>query len=127
MKDFEHFAPETVEEAVTLLSRYKDECKLIAGGQSLLILMRHGLVAPKYLIDIKGVSSLDYINFDARGGLKIGALTPHRAIETSPLIHNGFRALAEMERKLASVQTRNWGTIGGNLCHADPAGDPGPT
>ncbi len=64
IKDFEYFAPRTVEEALTLLSRYKDESKVIAGGQSLLILMRQGLVTPKYLIDIKGISSLDYINFD---------------------------------------------------------------
>ena len=70
IKDFEYFAPKTVEEALTLLSQYKEESKVIAGGQSLLILMRQGLVAPNYLIDIKGISSLDYINFDQREGLK---------------------------------------------------------
>ena len=126
IKDFEYFAPKTVEEALTLLSQYKDENKVIAGGQSLLILMRQGLVAPKYLIDIKGISSLDYIRHDAKEGLRIGALTPHWTIETSPVIRNGFGVLAEMEKRLASVQTRTWGTIGGNLCHGDPAGDPAP-
>ncbi len=126
IKDFEYFVPKTVEEACQLLAQYKEEAKVIAGGQSLLILMRQGLVSPAYLIDIKGISDLDYIKFDEKEGLRIGALTTHRTIEKSPLIQKEFGILSEMEQKLASVQTRNWGTIGGNLCHADPAGDPLP-
>jgi len=126
IKDFKYFAPKTLKEALTLLDKYQDECKVIAGGQSLLVLMRQGLVTPAYLIDIKGLSELSYIKSDAKKGLRIGALTTHRAIEKSPLMQNGFAVLAEMERRLASIQTRNWGTIGGNLCHADPAGDPAP-
>ncbi|GAI24245.1 unnamed protein product, partial [marine sediment metagenome] len=59
-------------------------------------------------------------------GLRIGALTLHRAIEKSPIIQKHFRVLSEMEGNLATIQTRNWGTIGGNLCHGDPAGDPAP-
>jgi len=125
IRDFEYFAPKTLKEALTLLDKYQDEGKVIAGGQSLLILMRQGLVAPQYLIDIKGLSELSYIK-DAKEGLKIGALTTHRAIEKSVVIQKKFSVLAEMERRLASIQTRNWGTIGGNLCHADPAGDPAP-
>jgi carbon-monoxide dehydrogenase medium subunit len=125
IRDFERFAPKTLKEALTLLDKYKDEAKIIAGGQSLLILMRQGLVAPKYLIDIKGISELSYIKSD-KDGLKIGALTTHRTIEKSPKMRDGFMVLAEMENRLASIQTRNWGTIGGNLCHADPAGDPAP-
>lgn len=126
IKDFEYFAPKKVGEALTLLDKYKDDCKIIAGGQSFLILMKQGLVSPKYLIDIKRLSELDYIKSDAKQGMKIGALTTHRSIEKSPLIKNGYKVLAEMEKRLASIQTRNWGTIGGNLCHGDPAGDPAP-
>jgi carbon-monoxide dehydrogenase medium subunit len=126
LRDFEYLAPKTLEEALTLLDEHQDECKVIAGGQSLLILMRQGLLAPEYLIDIKGVSELNYIESDAKQGLKIGALTTHRAIEKSPAMKNGFGVLAEMEHRLASIQTRNWGTIGGNISHADPAGDPAP-
>ena len=126
IRDFEYFTPQTLQEALTLLDKYRDECKVIAGGQSLLILMRQGLIAPEYLVDIKGISELDYIKSDAREGLKIGALTTHRTIEKSPVMKNGFSVLAEMERRLASIQTRNWGTIGGNVCHAEPAGDPTP-
>lgn len=123
--DFEYFAPKTVKEAISLLSRYKD-AKIIAGGQSLLVIMKQGLLRPEYLIDIKGISALDYVNYDKSKGLRIGALTLHRAIEKSPVIQKHFKVLTEMEQNLATIQTRNWGTIGGNLCHGDPAGDPAP-
>jgi len=126
IKDFEYLAPKTLGEALALLEKHGDECKVIAGGQSLLILMRQGLVAPAYLIDIKGLPGLATIKLDPKEGLKIGALVTHRAIEKSPEIQQRFGVLHEMERRLASIQTRNWGTIGGNLCHADPAGDPAP-
>jgi carbon-monoxide dehydrogenase medium subunit len=125
IRDFEYFAPKTLAEALKLFDKYGDDCKIICGGQSLLILMKQGLVAPPYLISIKGLKELDYIKAD-KGGLKIGATTTHRTIEKSPAMKNGFSVLAEMEQRLASIQTRNWGTIGGNLSHADPAGDPAP-
>jgi carbon-monoxide dehydrogenase medium subunit len=126
MKDFEYFAPKTIEESLSLLSQYKGEAKIIAGGQSMLVVMRQGLLAPEYVVDIKGITALDYISFEGREGLKIGALTTHRAIEKSPMIQEHFGVLSEMERNLATIQTRNWGTIGGNLCHGDPAGDVAP-
>jgi len=123
IKDFEYLAPRTLKEALALLDKYGDDCKVICGGQSLLILMRQGLVAPKYMVDIKGLSELSYIK-DGRDGVKIGATTTHRTIEKSPVIKKKYPVLAEMESRLASIQTRNWGTIGGNICHGDPAGDP---
>src|SRR4030043_340892 len=126
MKDFEYFAPITIEESLSLLSQYKGEAKIIAGGQSMLVIMRQGLLAPEYVIDIKGISPLDYMTFDEREGLKMGALTTHRTIEKTPIIKKYFEVLSEMEKNLATIQTRNWGTIGGNLCHGDPAGDPAP-
>jgi carbon-monoxide dehydrogenase medium subunit len=126
MKDFEYFAPVTIEESLSLLSQYKGEAKIIAGGQSMLVVMRQGLLAPGYVVDIKGINALDYMTFDKREGLKMGALTTHRVIEKSPIIQEHFSVLSEMEKNLATLQTRNWGTIGGNLCHGDPAGDPAP-
>jgi carbon-monoxide dehydrogenase medium subunit len=123
MKDFEYFDPKTVKEALPLLSQYKEEAKIIAGGQSLLVVMKQGMLTTEYIIDIKGISDLDYINDDGKG-VRIGALTLHRTIEKSPIIQKHFMVLSEMERNLATIQTRNWGTIGGNLCHGDPAGDP---
>jgi CO/xanthine dehydrogenase FAD-binding subunit len=124
--DYEYFAPKTAKEAFSLLSQYKEKAKMIAGGQSMLVIMKQGLVAPEYLIDIKGISALDYIKYDEGKDLRIGALTVHRAIEKSEVVQKHFGVLSEMERNLATIQTRNWGTIGGNLCHGDPAGDPAP-
>ena len=126
MKDFEYFAPKTIEESLSLLSQYREEVKIIAGGQSMLVVMRQGLLAPEYVVDIKGINVLDYITFDEREGLRMGVLTTHRTIEKSPIIKKYFEVLSEMEKNLATIQTRNWGTIGGNLCHGDPAGDPAP-
>jgi CO/xanthine dehydrogenase FAD-binding subunit len=125
--DFEYFAPKTVEEALKLLSQYKDdEYKIIAGGQSLNTLMKHRLISPEYLIDIKGLSDLEYIKFDKKEGLKIGALATHRDVEKSSVIRKHYSVLAEMEENVASVETRNWGTIAGDICHGDPAADPSP-
>jgi carbon-monoxide dehydrogenase medium subunit len=126
IRDFNYLRATTVKEALDLTDKHKDDYKIICGGQSLLILMRQGLVAPDYLIDIKNVEELDYIQFDDKEGLRIGATTTHRTIESSPLIKEKYPVIFEMEENLASIQTRNWGTIGGNLCHGDPAGDPGP-
>ena len=125
IKEFEHFAPKTLKEALALLDKYQDDCKVICGGQSLLVLMRQGLVSPPYMVDIKGIAELSYIK-DEKDGLKIGATTTHRAIEKSAVIKKKYPVLAKMETRLASIQTRNWGTIGGNVCHGDPAGDPVP-
>jgi carbon-monoxide dehydrogenase medium subunit len=124
IRDFVYHRANTAAEALDLLDKYKDDCKIICGGQSLLILMRQGLVAPENLIDIKGVKDLDYITFDPEEGLKIGATTTHRAVEQSELVKERYPILIDMEKNLASVQTRNWGTVGGNLCHGDPTGDP---
>jgi carbon-monoxide dehydrogenase medium subunit len=125
--DFEYLPAKTLEEALELLSRHKDdEYKIIAGGQSLNTAMKHRLITPDYIIDIKGLSDLDYIRFDEKDGLRIGALTTHRSLEKSPIVRQKYSVLAEMEENVASVETRNWGTVVGDLCNADPAADPGP-
>lgn len=127
MRDFEYLPTKTLKEACSLISQYKEEGKILAGGQSLITLLRQKLISPSYLIDIKGVSELDYLTFDDKKGLRMGALTTHRAIEKSSLIQSKYPVLSEMEKSVASVQTRNWGTIGGNLCSGDPIGDPAPS
>jgi carbon-monoxide dehydrogenase medium subunit len=124
--DFTYLKPGTVKEALAMLADHVDECKIICGGQSLLIVMRQGLVTVDYLIDVKGLQELSYIKYDAKAGLKIGATTTHRTIEKSDLVKKKYPVLAAMEERLASIQVRNWGTIGGNLAHADAAGDPAP-
>ena len=125
IKDFEYFAPQKLDKALALLDKYEDS-KIIGGGQSLLIIMKQGLVAPEYMIDIKGLSELDYIKADKTGTVRIGALTTHRSIEYSKVFKGALKVLPEMEKRLASPQTRNWGTLGGNIAHGDPAGDPAP-
>src|SRR5512136_3096865 len=125
--DFEYLPATTVEEALDLLSQRKDDdYKIIAGGQSLNTAMKHRLIAPEYIIDIKGVTDLDFIKFDEKEGLKIGSLTTHRSLEKSPIVREKYPVLCEMEENVASVETRNWGTVAGDLCNADPAVDPGP-
>jgi carbon-monoxide dehydrogenase medium subunit len=126
IREFKYFAPRTLNDALKLLDKYQDDYKIVCGGQSILIMMRQGLVRPETVIDIKRITELGYIKGDARKGMKIGALTTHRTIEKSKVVQNSFSILAEMENRLASIQTRNWGTIGGNISHADPAGDPAP-
>jgi carbon-monoxide dehydrogenase medium subunit len=123
--DFTYLKPGNVKEALTMLADH-DDCKIVCGGQSLLIPMRQGLLVTEYLIDIKGLNELSYIKYDAKEGLKLGATTTHRMIEKSDVIKKNYPVLAEMEERLASTQTRNWGTIGGNLAHGDAAGDPAP-
>lgn len=127
IQDFTYLKPGSVKEALAMLSDHVDETtKIVCGGQSLLIPMRQGLLVVDYLVDIKGLNELSYIKFDAKEGLKLGATTTHRMIEKSDVIKKNYPVLAKMEERLASVQNRNWGTIGGNLAHADAAGDPGP-
>ena len=125
--DFEYLAATTVEEALELLAQHKDDdYKIVAGGQSLNTAMKHRLIAPAYIIDIKGLSELDYIKFDEKAGLKIGALATHRSLEKSEIVRKKYSVLCEMEENVASVETRNWGTVVGDLCNADPAADPAP-
>jgi carbon-monoxide dehydrogenase medium subunit len=125
IQDFTYLKPGNVKEALAMLADH-DDCKIVCGGQSLLIPMRQGLLVVEHLIDIKGLNELSYIKYDAKEGLKLGATTTHRMIETSDVIKKHYPVLVEMEERLASTQTRNWGTIGGNLAHGDAAGDPAP-
>ena len=105
IKDFEYFGPKTLNEALVLIDKYRDDYKIIAGGQSLLILMRQGLLTPENVIDIYGIKELDYIKSDGKKGLKIGALTTHREIEYSGLMQGSFKVLSDMEHLLSTPQT----------------------
>ena len=119
---FEYFAPSSLKEAVELLSNYKDDVKILAGGQSLVPLMKLRLAKPKYLIDLNRVADLNYIR-RADGAIHIGALVTHSELERSEVILRDCPLLAQTAATIADVQVRNRGTIGGSLAHADPAGD----
>ena len=119
---FNYVRPSSVEEASRLLSRSGGSARLIAGGHSLIPLMKTRLVSPEVLIDLSAIDGLSGISSDANG-VNIGAMTSYEAIESSDAVQNGAHALAEAASQVADVQVRNWGTIGGALAYADPAAD----
>ena len=118
---FEYEDPETVEEALDLLARYGDECKVLAGGQSLVPLMNFRLARPGRLIDINRINTLAGIKSD--GALLIGAMTRHVALERSPEAAAGWPLLTEAVAWVGHSQIRNRGTVGGSVAHADPAAE----
>ncbi len=119
---FEYFTPKTVAEAVGLLKTHGSEAKALAGGHSLIPLMKLRLAAPRYLVDLNGISGMAYIK-EADGTLRIGALTRHADLEASDLLRTRYPLLADTARVIADPLVRNMGTIGGSIAHADPAGD----
>jgi len=119
---FEYFAPRTVDEAISILERYGDEGKLLAGGQSLIPIMKLRFAAPRALVDINRVEGLDQLA-EEDGQLRIGALVRHRACERSPLLRGRYRALGDAAPQISDPIVRNRGTVAGSLAHADPQGD----
>jgi len=121
---FEYVAPATVEEALSLLVQHGDDAKLIAGGQSLLPVLRMRLNAPEVVIDLGGIEELRGIRDDG-DAIHIGAMTTHHTVLHDPLVAQHALLLARAEHEVADAQIRHRGTIGGALAHADPAGDLG--
>jgi len=119
---FDYHAPSTVQEAISLLTRLKDEAKLLAGGHSLVPMMKLRLAQPKHLIDLRKVPGLSGIREDG-GALVIGALTTHYQVESSALLRQKCPILPEAAGQIGDPQVRNMGTVGGSLAHADPAAD----
>ena len=119
---FEYHAPTTAQEAISLLSQYGGEAKLLAGGHSLIPIMNLRLAQPKALIDIGKIPGLVGIREEG-GTIVIGAMTTHWMIESSALLKEKVPVLPEAAAVIGDVQVRNRGTIGGSLAHADPAGD----
>jgi CO/xanthine dehydrogenase FAD-binding subunit len=124
---FEYVQPNSIDEALSLLARHKGEATLIAGGTDLLPKMkRREIKPPKYVIDLKGLPDLEYIRYDDKKGLSIGALTTIHAIETSSVIEQRFSILAQAASTMAAPQVRNRGTVAGNICNAVPSADSAP-
>lgn len=119
---FEYFAPTSVKEAIGLLEQHGDEAKLLAGGHSLLPIMKFRLAQPKVVIDIGRIPGLDAIAA-ADGKVTIGALATHDAVEHSAVLKDKCPLLPEAAAVIGDIQVRNRGTIGGSLAHADPAAD----
>lgn len=119
---FDYFAPRNLEEAFELLVEHGDEAKLLAGGHSLLPLMKLRLAAPRVLVDLGRIGDLAQVREEGNE-IVIGAMTTHAAIEHSALLRRRAPLLAETAAEIGDVQVRNRGTIGGSLVHADPAAD----
>ena len=118
---FEYFAPTTLDEALEILDRYGDEAKVLAGGMSLIPVMKLRIARPSVLVDINRIEGLDGLTAD--GGLRIGALVRHRTAETSELLKGRYRALGDAAPQISDPIVRNLGTVAGSLAHADPQGD----
>lgn len=116
--------PATAKEALDLLSRHGQEARVYMGGTELLLLMKRGLARPGHLIDCKGVPELSGLDLESDGEWTIGAATTHRQIELSAQVARRLPELVTLERDLANVRVRNTGTLGGNLCFAEPHSDP---
>jgi carbon-monoxide dehydrogenase medium subunit len=119
---FEYFAPTTLDEALGLLEEYGDEGKVLAGGQSLIPLMKLRFAAPRALVDINGLSELTQLE-EVSGSLHVGALVRHKTCERSELLRGRYSTLGDAAPMISDPIVRNLGTVGGSLAHADPQGD----
>ncbi len=121
-ESFNYHVPKSLAEASRLLAQFGGEGKILAGGHSLVPLMKLRLAAPKHVIDIGRIAELLYVRED-NGNLQIGALTTHYQVESSELLKTKCPLLPETAREIGDAQVRNKGTLGGSLAHADPAAD----
>jgi carbon-monoxide dehydrogenase medium subunit len=119
---FEYYAPDSIEQALDLMSQYAGDAKILAGGQSLVPAMNFRIVQPSVLIDLNQAAELGYIRED-ENVLRIGAMTRERELEFNPLISRWAPLLVEAAPHIAHPQIRNRGTIGGSIVNADPAAE----
>ena len=124
LPQFEYLAPTTIGEACNLLLELGEGAKVMAGATDLIPPMRDKAIAPEYLIDLKKIPGLDQLTYEE--GLKIGALTTLRTLETSPLVKEKNPAVAHAAKVVASTQIRMKGTMAGNICNASPSCDSAP-
>jgi len=119
---FDYVVANSVPEAVALLEQHGDEAKILAGGHSLIPVLRFRLASPSVLIDINRIQDLEYIQ-ETDGTLHIGALTREAELDESSLIRHRYPILLDTSNSIADPVVRNWATVGGNIVHADPAND----
>ena len=126
LPQFEYLAPKTIGEACNLLLELGSTAKVMAGATDLIPPMKDKVISPEYIIDLKKIPDMDYLEYDEKEGLKIGALTTLRTIETSPLVKEKNPAIAHAAKVVASTQIRTKGTLAGNICNASPSCDTAP-
>jgi CO/xanthine dehydrogenase FAD-binding subunit len=126
MKSFEYFCPKSISELVKLLSKYDGKASILAGGTDLLVMMKQERVQPDYIISLKGIPNLSYINEQRNHEVKIGAMTLIREIECSNLLQAKYPLLSKAAGWIGSPQVRWRATCGGNLCNGAPSADLAP-
>jgi aerobic carbon-monoxide dehydrogenase medium subunit len=120
--EFAYHAPKTMDEALGLLDELGEDAKILAGGQSLIPLLKLRFASPAHLIDINGIKDLEFIE-ERDGTLRIGPLFRHKAAERSSLLASRYHVMADAAPQIADPIIRNRGTIAGSVAHADPSGD----
>jgi carbon-monoxide dehydrogenase medium subunit len=123
MNPFDYREPDTLEEALALVHDLGEDARVIAGGTALVIMLKQRLVMPDCLISLRKLHTLNRLE-TTDGELRLGALTTHRAVETSSLIRSRIAVLAETYSQVGTLRIRNVATVGGGLAHADPNQDP---
>ena len=120
---FEYLEPESIKEALTMLSQYQGKSKIIAGGTDVMLQVRNKVIRPEVVVDITRIPGLDTIAFDDPQGVRLGALTTIRALETSVELQRNYTILSQAAGQLGSVAIRNVATVGGNVCNALPSAE----
>src|SRR4051812_8115151 len=118
-RDLHVHRAEHVDEALALRAEFGDDATLYAGGTELVLVLKLGLSSAQHLVDVRGIPELAGVEVEGTT-LGIGAATPHGAIATAPTVRAALPALARMERTVGNVRVQSTGTLGGNLCFADP-------
>lgn len=126
LPEIELLFPKTLGEAFSLLEKHNGAVRAIAGGTDLVPKMKRRMLTPKYLIDLKGIADLNFVQYDKKKGLRIGAVTTLNEIRESPVVKKNYPILAETVSQMASMQIRTIATMGGNLCNAVPSADTAP-
>ncbi len=124
---FQYLAPKTLDEACEMIEKYGDKAKVKAGGTDLLIKMSNRVITPEYIIGLKNIEGLDYIEFDEKEGLRIGALAILSDIANNSIIKEKYPAISYAASVTATTHVRNMATLVGNLCNAAPSADNAPT
>jgi carbon-monoxide dehydrogenase medium subunit len=120
---FDYLEPDSIKEALALLSQYHGKSKIMAGGTDLMLQIRNKAIRPEYVVDITRIPGLDDMTFDDQQGLRLGALTTIRALETSAELQKRYPIISQAASQLGSVAIRNVATVGGNLCNALPSAE----
>jgi carbon-monoxide dehydrogenase medium subunit len=123
LKHFEYLQPKTIDEAISLMASHGDKARYIAGGTDVLVKIKERKLEPGYLVSLRRIPDLVYIQRDPEGVLRIGGLTTHRMLEKSSLIRKHYPGLTDAVENIGSVQIRNMASIGGNICNAVPSAD----